>query len=89
MFQCDIKVTHRPPPCDAYHDAMIWSVFLLAPPLEVLLTTPGTLALHKPAGLATQRRIDTESSLIGQVRRELSNPDAELPHRLDAIAGAS
>ncbi len=66
---------------------MIWSVFLLAPPLEVLLTTPGTLALHKPAGLATQRRIDTESSLIGQVRRELSNPDAELPHRLDAIAG--
>ena len=62
-------------------------VFLLAAPLEVLLTEPGTLALHKPAGLATQRRIDTESSLIGQVRRELSNPDAELPHRLDAIAG--
>ena len=80
--------SHIGPHGDAYHDAMIWSVFLLAPPLEVLLTTPGTLALHKPAwprDAAT--RIDTESSLIGQVRRDSRIPTPSCRTVPDAIAG--
>eukprot|EP00960_Hanusia_phi_P040530 754506-Hanusia_phi.AAC.3 len=57
---------------------------------QVLLEGGGTLVIHKPAGLAAERRVSSRAdSVIEIIRKSSQAPDAQLPHRLDKMTGGA
>ncbi len=54
------------------------------PPERILLDRDGVVAVHKPAGLTTQRtRVSAHRNLEAMLRAALSDPDLRAVHRLD------